>query len=76
MRAAWESRQARLPRDHGHPAVMDASMSYLRQFVPPVLAAVRCDGGPGMDDLLAAVSVLGGLYAAGARKVPDGAPDS
>jgi Domain of unknown function (DUF4158) len=76
MRAAWESRQARLPRDHGHLAMMDASMSYLRQFVPAVLAAVRFEGGPGMGDLLAAVSVLGGLYAAGARKVPDGAPDS
>jgi hypothetical protein len=75
MRAAWDSRQPRLPRDHGHLAMMDASMSYLRQFVPAVLAAVRFDGGPGMDDLLAAVSILGGLYAAGARKVPDGTPE-
>jgi TnpA family transposase len=75
MRAAWESRRARLPRDHGHLAMMDASMSYLRQFVPAVLAAVRFDGGPGMDDLLTAVTILAGLYAAGARKVPDGAPE-
>ena len=75
MRAAWESRRARLPRDHGHLAMMDASMSYLRQFVPAVLAAVRFDGGPGMDDLLNAVTILAGLYAAGARKVPDGAPE-
>ena len=75
MRAAWESRRARLPRDHGHLAMMDASMSYLRQFVPAVLAAVRFDGGPGMDGLLSAVTILAGLYAAGARKVPDGAPE-
>jgi len=75
MRAAWESRRARLPRDHGHLAMMDASMSYLRQFVPAVLAAVRFDGGPGMDDLLNAVTILAGLYAAGARKVPDSAPE-
>ena len=55
--------------------MMDASMSYLRQFVPAVLAAVRFDGAPGMDDLLNAVTILAGLYAAGARKVPDGAPE-
>jgi hypothetical protein len=29
---------------------MDASMAYLRQFVPDVLAAVQFDGGPGMDE--------------------------
>jgi TnpA family transposase len=75
MRAAWEGRRARLPRDHGHLAMMDASMSYLRQFVPDVLAAVRFDGGPGMDDLLRATRILAGLYASKARKVPDGAPD-
>ena len=75
MRAAWEARRERLPRDHGHLAMMDASMAYLRQFVPDVLAAVRFDGGPGMEGLLQAVAVLAGLYAAKARKVPDGAPD-
>ena len=75
MRAAWEARRERLPRDHGHLAMMDASMAYLRQFVPDVLAAVRFDGGPGMDELLGAVRILAGLYAAKARKVPDGAPD-
>ena len=56
MRAAWEARRERLPRDHGHLAMMDASMAYLRQFVPDVLAAVRFAGGPGMDDLLQAVT--------------------
>ena len=75
MRAAWEARRERLPRDHGHLAMMDASMAYLRQFVPDVLAAVRFAGGPGMDDLLQAVAILAGLYATKARKVPDGAPD-
>ena len=69
------ARRERLPRDHGHLAMMDASMSYLRQFVPDVLAAVRFAGGPGTDDLLQAVGILAGLYAARARKVPDGAPD-
>ena len=75
MRAAWEARRARLPRDHGHLAMMDASMLYLRQFVPDVLAAVRFGGGPGMDDLLQAVALLAGLYATRSRKVPDGAPE-
>ena len=75
MRAAWEARRERLPRDHGHLAMMDASMAYLRQFVPDVLAAVQFDGGPGMDELLRSVRILAGLYAAKARKVPDGSPD-
>ena len=76
MRVAWEARRERLPRDHGHLALMDASMAYLRQFVPDVLAAVRFAGGPSMDDLLQAVGILAGLYATKARKVPDGAPGS
>ena len=75
MRAAWEARRARLPRDHGHLAMMDASMAYLRQFVPDVLAAMKFAGGPGTDGLLEAAAILAGLYAAKARKVPDGAPD-
>ncbi len=75
MRAAWDARRERLPRDHGHLAMMDASMAYLRQFVPDVLAAVRFAGGPGTDDLLQAVTILAGLCATRARKVvPDGAP--
>jgi hypothetical protein len=55
---ADEARRERLPRDHGHLAMMDASMSYLRQFVPDVLAAVGFAGGPGMDDLLQAIGML------------------
>ena len=34
MRAARATRQERLPRDHGHLAMLNASMSYLRQFAP------------------------------------------
>jgi TnpA family transposase len=75
MRAAWAARRARLPRDHGHLAMMDASMAYLRQFVPDVLAAVQFDGGHGIDELLSAVRILAGLYATKARKVPEDAPD-
>lgn len=74
LRAAWAARRERLPRDHGHLAMMDASMAYLRQFAPAVLGAVRFAGGPGTEQLLQAVSVLAELYATGARKVPPGAP--
>jgi TnpA family transposase len=74
MRAAWAERRERLPRDHGQLSMLDASMSYLRQFAPAVLAAVQFDGGPGTEQLLQAVSMLTGLYATGARKVPAGAP--
>ena len=49
-------------------------MSYLRQFAPAVLSAVQFDGGPGTERLLQAVSLLTGLYATGARKVPADAP--
>lgn len=73
MLPAWEARRERLPRDHGHLAMMDASMAYLRQFVPDVLAAVKFADGPGMDDLLEAAGILAGLHARKARKVPDGA---
>ncbi|GAA4967290.1 Tn3-like element TnAs3 family transposase [Actinoplanes utahensis] len=74
MRAAWGARQQRLPRDHGHLSMLDASMPYLRQFAPDVLAAVRFAGGVGTDELLRAVSILAELYATGARKVPSSAP--
>ena len=74
MRAARATRQERLPRDHGHLAMLNASMSYLRQFAPDVLAAVRFAGGSGTEDLLRAISILAELYATGARKVPANAP--
>ena len=54
--------------------MMDASMAYLRQFVPDVLAAVWFVGGPGMDDLLQAVTILAGLYATRAGKSPTARP--
>jgi acyl-CoA synthetase (AMP-forming)/AMP-acid ligase II len=63
----------RLPRDHGHLAMLDASMAYLRQFVPDVLAAVRFAGGPGAGELLEAVAVLAGLTRPGrarSRRTP------
>lgn len=74
MRAAWAERRERLPRDHGQLSMLDASMSYLRQFAPAVLAAVGFAGGPGTEQLLQAVGMLAGLYATGARKVPESAP--
>jgi TnpA family transposase len=74
MRAAWAERRERLPRDHGQLSMLDASMSYLRQFAPAVLAAVGFDGGPGTEQLMQAVGILTGLYATGARKVPADAP--
>jgi len=45
MSAARAARQERLPRDHGHSAMLDASVGYLRQFAPNVLATVRFAGG-------------------------------
>jgi len=74
MRVAWAARRERLPRDHGHLALLHASMSYLRQFAPPVLGAVRFAGGPGTDELMAALEMLCELYATGTRKVPADAP--
>jgi hypothetical protein len=63
-----------LPRDHGRLAALDSSYSYLRQFTPPVLAAIDFLGGPGTGELMAAVAVLEELNRVGGRKVPDGAP--
>jgi len=70
LRAAWAVRQQRLPRDHGHLAMLDASMGYVRQFAPDVLHAIRFAGGTGTNELLQAVQVLAELYATGACKVP------
>ncbi|MGH3609362.1 MAG: Tn3 family transposase, partial [Pseudonocardiaceae bacterium] len=74
MRAAWAARRERLPRDHGHLAMVHESMSYVRQFAPHVLAAVRFAGGPGTTELMAAIGMLCELYATGTRKVPADAP--
>jgi TnpA family transposase len=74
LRAALEQAAPRLPRDHGHLAMLDDSYSYLRQFTPQVLAAIRFQGGTNAQTLMEAVEILRGLNASGARKVPDGAP--
>jgi hypothetical protein len=74
MRAAAAAGRERLPRDHGHLALLDASIGYLRQFAPDVLAAVPFAGGTGSGELLDAVAILARLYATGARKVPEDAP--
>ena len=75
LRAALaEPATARLPRDHGHLAVVAASYSYLRQFTPQVLEAIEFAGGPTAGPLLEAVRVLRELNATGARTVPVNTP--
>ncbi|GGL39374.1 hypothetical protein GCM10011588_62620 [Nocardia jinanensis] len=74
LRAAVAQAKPRLPRDHGHLAALDASYSYLRQFTPAVLSAVRFAGGTAATELLIAVHMLRELNATGARKVPPEAP--
>jgi len=64
-----------LPRDNGRLAEMNASYSYLRQFVPHVLAAIDFQGGPGAGELMQALAVLAELSRTGTRKVPQSAPD-
>jgi len=44
MRAAWAERRERLPRDHGQLSMLDASMSYLRQFANPGEVRLTDDG--------------------------------
>jgi TnpA family transposase len=75
LRTAKEAGPRRLPRDHGHLGLIEASYSHLREFAPAVLAAVHFDGGTAARPLLEAVQVLKELNASGARKVPYGAPD-
>lgn len=65
---------ADLPRDHGRLRALAASYPYLRQFRPDVLAAIDFHGGPGMGQLMEAVSVLRELNRSGRRKVPQDAP--
>ncbi len=78
LQAAWAARPQRMPRDHGHLAMLDASIGYVRQFAPEVLRAVRfaggTAGGTGTEELLRSVQLLAELYATGARKVPSDAP--
>ncbi|MFC5203117.1 DUF4158 domain-containing protein [Streptomyces kaempferi] len=74
LRAAAAGSTPRLPRDHGHLAMLDDSYSYLRQFTPEVLRAISFKGSAGAESLMEAVKILKELNATGARKVPDGAP--
>lgn len=74
LRAAVAAARPRLPRDHGHLAMMEDSYAHLRQFTPQVLAAIDFRGGTGTETLLEALDILRGLNASGARKVPDAAP--
>ncbi|MEV4251285.1 hypothetical protein AB0J63_48855 [Streptosporangium canum] len=64
----------RLPRDHGHLALPAGSYSYIRQFAPKVLEAVRFAGGTDAKPLIEALGILRELNTTGARNVPDGAP--
>ncbi|MDP9850485.1 Tn3 family transposase [Streptosporangium lutulentum] len=74
LRSALAQASPRLPRDHGHLAALDGSYGYLRQFTPPVIAAVHFAGGTAASELLQAVEILRELNVSGARRVPAGAP--
>jgi TnpA family transposase len=75
LRSALSTAAPRLPRDHGHLAMMTESYTHLRQFTPQVLETVDFSGGTGAASLLEAVRILKTLNEKKARKVPDGAPD-
>ena len=72
--ALAEPSTTRLPRDHGHLGLIEASYSYLRQFTPDVLRVLEFAGGPVAAELLEAVGVLRDLNGRGARSVPADAP--
>ena len=72
--AVAEPPTRRLPRDHGHLAVLESSYSYLRQFTPQVLDVLEFAGGSASESLLSAVDTLRRLNASGARAVPPGVP--
>ncbi|WP_194909560.1 Tn3 family transposase [Catenulispora rubra] len=75
LRGALATAQRRLPRDHGHLALMTESYNHLREFTPAVLDAVEFAGGTTAAGLMEAVKVLRGLNRRKGRNVPDGAPD-
>ncbi|SDP28543.1 Transposase and inactivated derivatives, TnpA family [Actinopolyspora xinjiangensis] len=74
LRTARRDPADRLPRDHGHLAMVESSFTYLREFVPHVIRAVSFEAAVDARPLLEAVEVLAELYARGGRKVPEGAP--
>jgi hypothetical protein len=74
LRAARYATARRLPRDHGHLALLKASYSHLREFTPEVLQAIGFDGHAHARPVLEAIEILRELNATGGRKVPKGAP--
>ncbi|MDH6108163.1 hypothetical protein P3T36_007100 [Kitasatospora sp. MAP12-15] len=74
LRTAYAGATARLSRDHGHLRLLEGSYTYIRQFAPKVLEAVRLAGGTEAKPLIEAVGILRELNATGARNVPDTAP--
>ncbi|SDJ97834.1 hypothetical protein SAMN04487820_103253 [Actinopolyspora mzabensis] len=74
LRIARRDPADRLPRDHGHLAMVESSFTYLREIVPHVIRAVSFEVAVDARLLLEAVEVLAELYARGGRKVPEGAP--
>lgn len=71
---AQEDAWADLPRDHGRLPALAAACPYLRQFTPDVLPAIDFRCGPGMGQLIDAVTLLCQLNRTGRRKVPHGVP--
>jgi hypothetical protein len=74
IRAAHAGATVRLPKDHGHLRLLEGSYTYIRQFAPKVLEAVRFAGGTDAKPLIEALEILRELNATGARNVPTGAP--
>ncbi|MFI0114551.1 hypothetical protein [Streptomyces globisporus] len=74
IRAAHAGATVRLPKDHGHLRLMEGSYTYIRQFAPRVLEAVRFAGGTDARPLIEELEILRELNATGARNVPTGAP--
>lgn len=75
IREAHAVKFDRLPRDHGLLAMLGSSWTYVRQFAPMVLEAIRFSPAvEATEPLVKAVDMLRELNATGARKVPDGAP--
>jgi hypothetical protein len=63
LRGALATAVPRLPRDHGHLAMLDESYAHLRRFTPEVLAAADFRGGAAAAPLLEAVAILKELNA-------------
>ncbi|WAX79575.1 Tn3 family transposase [Streptomyces sp. KMM 9044] len=74
IRTAHAGAAVRLPRDHGHLRLLEGSYTYIRQFAPKVLEAVRFAGGTEAKPLIEALEILRELNATGTRNVPHGAP--